>query len=109
MHDSVSFDELYDKAAERFPEMETVVADSAYKTPHIWKGYEELVEDARCTLKYQKLYRQRKETIERVFSDAKEKHAMRYTRYKGLAQTANWVKLKFLYIRKKSSLRLTHS
>ena len=62
---------------------------------HIWKDYEELAEDARYTPEYQKLYRHRKETIERVFAEAKEKHAMRYTRYKGLAQTANWVKLKF--------------
>lgn len=42
-----------------------------------------------------KLYQQRKETIERVFADAKEKHAMRYTQYRGLAQVTNWVKLKF--------------
>ncbi|WP_243413827.1 transposase, partial [Pseudoflavonifractor phocaeensis] len=31
----------------------------------------------------------------RVFADAKEKHAMRYTQYRGLAQVSNWVKLKF--------------
>ena len=37
----------------------------------------------------------RKETIERVFADAKEKYGMRYTRYTGLAQVTNWVKLKF--------------
>ena len=37
----------------------------------------------------------RKETIERVFADAKEKHGMRYTRYAGLAQVTNWVRLKF--------------
>ena len=37
----------------------------------------------------------RKETIERVFADAKEKHGMRYARYTGLAQVTNWVKLKF--------------
>ena len=64
-------------------------------TSHVWKDYEELADDARYTPKYKELYRQHKETIERVFADAKEKHAMRYTRYKGLAQTANWVKLKF--------------
>src|SRR5699024_12075990 len=29
------------------------------------------------------------------FADAKEKHAMRYTQYRGLAQVSNWVKLKF--------------
>ena len=47
------------------------------------------------TAEYQALYRKRKETIERVFADAKEKHAMRYTQYRGLAQVTNWVKLKF--------------
>ena len=62
---------------------------------HIWKGYEELADDARYTPKYQKLYKRRKETIERIFADAKEKHAMRYTQYRGLAQVTNWVKLKF--------------
>ena len=64
-------------------------------TRHIWKDYEELADDARYTPKYQELYKKRKETIERVFADAKEKHAMRYTHYRGLAQVQNWVKLKF--------------
>ena len=62
---------------------------------HIWKGYEELAEDIRHTPIYQRLYKARKETIERVFADAKERHGMRYTRYRGLAQVTNWVKLKF--------------
>lgn len=30
------------------------------------------------------LYKKRKEPIGRVFSDAKEKHAMHYTQYRGL-------------------------
>ena len=62
---------------------------------HIWKDYEDLADDVRYTPKYQRLYKRRKETIERVFADAKEKHAMRYTQYRGLAQVSNWVKLKF--------------
>ena len=37
----------------------------------------------------------RSKTIERVFADAKEKHSMRYTTYKGLNQVSNWVRLKF--------------
>ena len=45
-----------------------------------------MADDARYTPQYQKLYKRRKETIERVFADAKEKHAMRYTQYRGLAQ-----------------------
>ena len=54
-----------------------------------------LADDARYTPKYSDLYKRRKETIERVFADAKEKHAMRYAQYRGLAQVTNWVKLKF--------------
>ena len=185
VHDSVAFDDVYDKVTAAFPEIETIVADSAYKTPHIckkvfddkrglstaykrpqtmkgghewwkyvydeyydcvicpeyqvlryattnrdgyreyksdpklcancptrelcthskdcvktvqrhiWKEYEELADDARYTPEYKELYRKRKEKIERVFADAKEKHAMRYTQYRGLAQVRNWVKLKF--------------
>ena len=30
-----------------------------------------------------------------MFADTKEKHAMRYTPYRGLAAVTNWVKLKF--------------
>ncbi len=185
VHDSVAFDDVYDKVIKAFPEVETIVADSAYKTPHIckkvfdddrvlstaykrpmtmkgghewwkyvydeyydcvicpeyqslryattnregyreyksdpkvcagcptrylctnskdyvkmvqrhiWKDYEELADDARYTPEYRSLYERRKETIERVFADAKEKHAMRYTQYRGLTQVTNWVKLKF--------------
>ncbi len=185
VHDSVAFDDVYDKVTEAYPEISTIVADSAYKTPHIckkvfgdgrvistaykrpmtkkgghewwkyvydeyndiiicpeyqslhyattnregyreyksrsyicekcptrhlctdskscektvtrhvWQPYIELAEDVRYTPKYQELYSRRKETIERVFADAKEKHAMRYTHYRGLAQVSNWVRLKF--------------
>ena len=185
VHDSVAFDDVYDKVVEQYPEVTTVVADSAYKTPHIckkvfedgrvlstaykrpqtmkgghewwkyvydeyydciicpeyqilnysttnrdgyreyksdpkvcascpsrekctkskscvktvtrhiWKDYEELAEDARYTPFYARMYKLRKETIERVFADAKEKHAMRYTTLRGLTQVRNWVKLKF--------------
>lgn len=185
VHDSVAFDDVYDKLTEKYSEIETIVADSAYKTPHIakkvfdderilstaykrpqtmkgghewwkyvydehydciicpeyqvlnysttsregyreyksnpeickscptrekctkskdciktvtrhiWQDYIELCEDIRYTPKYKKLYEQRKEKIERVFADAKEKHAMRYTPYRGLDQVSNWVRLKF--------------
>ena len=54
-----------------------------------------MADDARYTPEYRELYKRRKETIERVFADAKEKHAMRYTQYRGLAQVTNWVNLKF--------------
>ena len=184
VHDSVPFDDVYDKVVEKFPDVHAFVADSAYKTPHIckkvfsdnrvlstaykrpqtksghewwqyvydehfdciicpeyqvlnysttnrdgyreyksdpkvcancptrhlctknkdciktvtrhiWKEYEEMADDARYTPIYKRMYKARKETIERVFADAKEKHGMRYTRYTGLAQVTNWVKLAF--------------
>jgi len=63
---------------------------------HIWKDYEELADDARYTPEYRDLYARRKETFERVFADAKEKHAMHYTQYRGLAQVTSWVKPKFV-------------
>ena len=37
VHDSVAFDEVYNKVTENFPQVEAVVADAAYKTPHICK------------------------------------------------------------------------
>lgn len=55
----------------------------------------ELVENYRHTPEYKELYTHRKETIERVFADAKEKHGMRYTPYRGLVQVTKWVRLKF--------------
>ena len=33
----MAFDEVYDRVTEAFPEVETIVADSAYETPHICK------------------------------------------------------------------------
>lgn len=185
IHDSIAFDPLYDELIAHYPQLKTIVADAAYKTPwickrifddgrvlstaykrpltkkgrlpwwqyvydeyydqvicpeyhlldysttnregykeykskgylcrscpsldrctsnakcektvtrHVWQGYIEMAEDVRHTPEYRALYNLRKETIERVFADAKEKHGMRYTFYRGLAQVSNWVKLKF--------------
>lgn len=37
VHDSVVFDEVYDKVTEQFPEVETVAVDAGCKTPWICK------------------------------------------------------------------------
>ncbi len=64
-------------------------------TTHIWQEYLDLVEQIRKTDRAKDIYAQRKETIERVFADAKEKHAMRYTHHRGLAAVTRWVRLKY--------------
>jgi len=55
-------------------------------TRHVWADYLELAEDVRLSPLGKEAYARRKETIERVFADAKEKHLMRYTHYRGLAR-----------------------
>lgn len=51
---------------------------------HIWEDCLEEAEHLRHTKEVKKIYAQRKETIERVFADAKEKHGMRWTTLRGL-------------------------
>ena len=48
---------------------------------HVWEA-----DHIRHTDEWKKIYPQRKETIERVFADAKENHGMRFTRLKGLVK-----------------------
>lgn len=62
---------------------------------HIWQEYLDVVEGIRKTDLGKSIYEKRKETIERVFADAKEKHSMRYTHMRGLARVTQWVRLKF--------------
>jgi len=64
-------------------------------TRHVWEDYLERAEDFRHTSEGRASYERRKETIERVFADAKEKHAMRYTHMRGLPRVTAWVGLKF--------------
>ena len=62
---------------------------------HIWQEHLDLAEQLRKTQRGKEIYSLRKETIERVFADAKEKHGMRYTHHRGLARVSAWVRLKF--------------
>lgn len=64
-------------------------------TKHIWSDYIEQAEDIRYSPRGKEIYSLRSQTIERVFADAKEKHAMRYTYIKSLPRVQNWVRLKF--------------
>ena len=62
---------------------------------HIWQEYLDIVEQIRLNPLGKAIYARRKETIERVFADAKERHAMRYTHHRGLARVERWVRLKY--------------
>lgn len=62
---------------------------------HIWQEYLEISEDIRHSDVGKKSYALRKQTIERVFADAKEKHGMRYTQHRGLERVAGWIMLKY--------------
>ena len=67
-------------------------------TKHIWCDYIDLAEDIRHSERGKKIYSLRSQPIERVFADAKEKHAMRYTFMKSLPRVQNWVRLKIAAI-----------
>ena len=74
---------------------------------HIWAEYIEEVDHLRHCYDNKEIYSKRKETIERVFADMKEKHGMRWTTLRGkkkvsaqamlvaacmnLKKLANWV------------------
>lgn len=64
-------------------------------TRHVWEDYMEQAEDIRHSDKGKEVYKQRKETIERVFADAKVLHGLRFTQYRGLARLKMQVLLTF--------------
>jgi len=64
-------------------------------TRHVWEEYMEQAEDIRHTIGTKEIYSKRKETIERVFADAKELHGMRYARHRGLGRVKMELNLLF--------------
>ena len=62
---------------------------------HTWNEYLEIAEDIRHSDIGKESYALRKQTIERVFADAKEKHGMRYTWHRGLSRVSGWIKMKY--------------
>lgn len=53
-------------------------------TRHVWQDYADRVEERRNSMEWKEIYPKRKETIERVFAENKERHNLRYTRVRGL-------------------------
>lgn len=64
-------------------------------TRHVWEEYVEEANHIRHDAYVKSVYSRRKQTIERVFADAKEKHGMRYTHLRGLAKLDIMVTLTF--------------
>ncbi|WP_191560928.1 IS1182 family transposase [Metabacillus idriensis] len=62
---------------------------------HLWQEYLDEAEHLRHTEENKTIYAKRKETIERVFADAKEKHGMRWTTLRGLKKLSMQAMLTF--------------
>ncbi|MBD8071553.1 transposase, partial [Bacillus sp. PS06] len=63
---------------------------------HVWEGYLEEIEHLRHIEENKTIYARRKETIERVFADAKDKHGMRWTTLRGLKKLSMQAMLTFV-------------
>lgn len=75
-------------------------------TRHVWEEYIEICEDIRHTKGMKAIYDKRKETIERIFGDAKENHGLRYTHYVGKARMEMKVGLTFACINLKKLAKI---
>lgn len=64
-------------------------------TRHVWQEYLEEADHLRHHDEVKAIYMKRKETIERVFADAKEKHGMRWTTLRGLKKLSMQAMLTF--------------
>lgn len=62
---------------------------------HVWEEYLEEADHLRHHDEVKEIYARRKETIERVFADAKEKHGMRWTTLRGLKKLSMQAMLTF--------------
>lgn len=63
----------------------------------VWERYREISEDIRHGAEWKEIYPKRKQTIERVFAESKEKHNLRFTRLRGLRKNSQWVSLIFAF------------
>lgn len=55
-------------------------------TRHIWQEHKETVNSHRYTEEGKKIYKRRKETVERSFADSKQLHGHRYARLRGIGK-----------------------
>ena len=69
------------------PLLETCTLSATHQkvvTRHVWYDLMDELEHQRYTAVNREIYKKRKQTIERVVADAKEKHGMRWANYRGL-------------------------
>jgi transposase len=57
-------------------------------TRHVWQDAKERIDSNRLTPWGKRVYKRRKETVERSFADAKQLHGHRYARFRGLKRMA---------------------
>jgi transposase len=76
-------------------------------TRHIWQTHVEEADHLRHHQDVKTIYAKRKETIERVFADAKEKHGMRWTTLRGLKKLSMQAMLTFAAINLKKMANWT--
>ncbi|AMM93790.1 transposase [Peribacillus simplex] len=76
-------------------------------TRHIWQTHVEEADHLRHHQDVKTIYAKRKETIERVFADAKEKHGMRWTTLRGLKKLSKQAMLTFAAINLKKMANWT--
>lgn len=67
-----------------------LIGKTEFKTirRHVWEEYKERNVDFIKTDKGKRIYKRRKETIERSFADSKELHGLRYCRFRGLSKVS---------------------
>lgn len=65
---------------------------------HVWAEYVESANELRYTPEHKEIYQKRKETIERVFAEAKENHGLRFTRHRGIKRVEHSVIMIFMSI-----------
>ncbi len=75
-------------------------------TRHVWEPYMEMAEEIRYTIGMKELYKQRKQTIERLFGTAKENHGFRYTQQYGKARMEMKVGLTYACMNLKKLARI---
>lgn len=80
------------------PNFETCLSKTAINRKvfrHIWQENLDIVNELRFTNLWKEYYPQRKQTIERIFGEAKERHGMRYTQLRGKEKVGLQILLTF--------------